>query len=97
MTITQIKNLIDSFIDMNVYFCIQGEDAKLSNQFRVVDIISDTMIQYKGGFDFEEEVVLRIRDELSEYNQTEIEKEIKRVGQKNKRRKGIFIILSPIV
>ena len=96
MTVKQAKNLIDSFIEPSFYFCIQGEDAKQSNEFEIVDIVSDTMIQYKEGFDFEDEVIERIRNDLSEYSETEINKEINRVLRSNKKRKGIFIILTPI-
>ena len=96
MTVKQAKNLIDSFIEPSFYFCIQGEDANQSNEFEIVDIVSDTMIQYKEGFDFEDEVIERIRNDLSEYSETEINKEINRVLRSNKKRKGIFIILVPI-
>lgn len=95
MTIEQVKKLINSFIDPSVYLCIQGEDAKMSNEFEIVDIVSETMIQYKEGFDFEDEVIERIKYDLSEYSETEINKEINRVLRTNKKRKGIFVILAP--
>lgn len=97
MTVEQVKNLINSFMGPSFYFCIQGEDAKASNEFEIVDIVSDTMIQYKEGFDFEDEVIERIKYDLSEYDESEINKEINRVLKNNKRKKGVFIILSPII
>ena len=95
MTISQVKNLINSFIEPSIYFCVQGEDAKISNNFKIADIVSETMIQYKEGFDFEDEVIERIKYDLSEYSEAEINKEINRVLRYNKKKKGIFVILVP--
>ena len=53
MTIDQVKKMINSFIEPSIYFCVQGEDAKSSDEFEIVDIVSDTMVQYKEGWDFE--------------------------------------------
>lgn len=96
MTVEQIKNVIGSLSDTNIYFCVQGEDSKISNEFQIIDIVSDTMVQYKEGFDFEDEVIERIKYELSERSDAEINKEINRVLRSNKKRKGIFVILAPI-
>lgn len=95
MTIEQVKTLTKSFLEPSIYFCIQGEDAKASKEFEIVDIVSDTMIQYKEGWDFEDEVMERIKYELSEYDESEINKEINRVLKNNKKRKGLFVILAP--
>lgn len=96
MTIEQVKKMISSFIEPSIYFCIQGEDAKSSDEFEIVDIVSDTMVQYKEGWDFEEEVIERIKYELFEYEESEVNKEINRILHSNKKRKGLFIILSPV-
>lgn len=93
MTVSELRNNLQTFNSPSFYFCIQSEDARNKDEYEVVDIVLDTMIEYKGGFDFEEEVVERIKSEYSEYPEAQINKEIARVLKSNKKRRGVFVIL----
>lgn len=93
MTVSELRNSLETFNSPSFYFCIQSEDARLKDEYEVIDIVVDTMIEYKGGFDFEEEVVERIKSEYCEYPESQISKEISRVLKSNKKRRGVFVIL----
>ena len=93
MNVKEMNNLVKENISPNVYIIVQSEDAKLADDFEISDVIQDTLLFYKGSWDFEEEIIEQIKDDF--YGSKNIDAEIQRVLKKCKRISGIFIILLP--